>query len=217
MCFSFEADLIAGVAISAAGVDALRHAERPGEVPLAVLPLTFGIHHLVEAVIWLEADGRVGSSLGGAATWVYLAFALVVLPWYVPVAVRAAEPDGARRGAMAAAGALGALVAGVLGVELVRGPVEAVAADLHIDYRIDLTWGAWVAAAYVLAVTLPLLASSRRLLRWYGIVNLPVVALVAWLDAEGFVSLWCAWAALSSVIVLVELRGTRRARAAVAA
>jgi hypothetical protein len=217
VCFSFEADLIAGVAISAAGVDALRHPERPGEVPLAVLPLTFGIHHLVEAVIWLEADGRVGSSLGGAATWVYLAFALVVLPWYVPVAVRAAEPDGARRGAMAAAGALGALVAGVLGVELVRGPVEAVAADLHIDYRIDLTWGAWVAAAYVLAVTLPLLASSRRLLRWYGIVNLPVVALVAWLDAEGFVSLWCAWAALSSVIVLVELRGTRRTRAAVAA
>jgi hypothetical protein len=95
--------------------------------------------------------------------------------------------------------------------------VEAVAADLHIDYRIDLTWGAWVAAAYVLAVTLPLLASSRRLLRWYGIVNLPVVALVARLDAEGFVSLWCAWAALSSVIVLVELRGTRRTRAAVAA
>jgi len=214
MCFSFEADLVAGLAISAVGIDALRHARRPEEVPLAALPLAFGVHHLVEAVVWLGLEGTVGAEVGQVATWAYLLFALAVLPWYVPLAVRASESETRRKAVMSAAAALGAVVSTLLLVVLVSGPVDAAARDLHIGYQIDVPWPALVGVAYVMAVEIPLLASGRRVLRAFGVVNVPVIVLLAWLDVSGFISLWCAWAALASVILLGELHRSRRVTAA---
>ena len=42
MCFSAEADLTAGILVTAVGVDAVRRARAPRELPLAALPLLFG-------------------------------------------------------------------------------------------------------------------------------------------------------------------------------
>jgi hypothetical protein len=67
MCFSPEMDLVAGFAITAVGVDTLRHADRREQVPLATLPLVFGIHQLIETLVWWEQQAKVCGELGGAA------------------------------------------------------------------------------------------------------------------------------------------------------
>jgi hypothetical protein len=54
-----------------------------------------------------------------------------------------------------------------------------------------------------------LLSGSRRLLL-FGVANLVAVALLGWLLARGVISLWCVWAAVSSVVVDLEVRAAAR-------
>ena len=71
-----------------------------------------------------------------------------------------------------------------------------------------------VVAAYVVATCGSLIISSYRDVAVFGIVNLVAVAVLAKLTIDGFASLWCGWAALSSAAFALHLRygrgGTNR-------
>ena len=67
MCFSPEMDLVAGVVISGVGIDTLRRVRDPKHLPLASLPLVFGVHQLVETLVWWELQGQVCREAGGIA------------------------------------------------------------------------------------------------------------------------------------------------------
>ena len=68
MCFSPDADLLAGILVGGVGVDALRHVKRRRYLPLALLPLLFGPHQVVEAFAWWGMEERLPSRVGEAAT-----------------------------------------------------------------------------------------------------------------------------------------------------
>ena len=51
MCFSAPASFIAGTALSAIGVAALRKTKSRSEVPFAMIPLLFGIQQVTEGVL----------------------------------------------------------------------------------------------------------------------------------------------------------------------
>ncbi len=53
-----------------------------------------------------------------------------------------------------------------------------------------------------------MLVSSHRHIRWYGVVNVVAVGVLALVSATAFVSLWCVWAAVTSVAVAAHLRRT---------
>lgn len=205
MCFSATADLVIGGGAVAAGADALHHVRRPAQRWVAALPIVLGSHQMVESVVWLGLDGEVGESVWRPAMWVYLAVAFGLVPVLVPVAVGALEPVVHRR-RMAAFTTVGMAVAAALMYAIVRGPVEAAVERHHIAYTVDLWQGGLLVFWYVLATCGSLLASSHRVVRWFGGVNLVAVALLAWLDQTAFVSLWCAWAAVTSVSIALWLR-----------
>lgn len=205
MCFSADADLAAGIIVSAVGVDAIRRARTPSQLPLASLPLLLGVHQLIESLVWRGLSGEVSSSLGDAATSLFLAVAFV-LPVWVPLAVRGVEPSSRRRRNMAALAALGALVAFVLLGATARGPVEAAIAGHHIAYAVAVPSAGAIGTLYVLATCGALLMSSERSIRYFGVSNLVAVTGLAWLTIGGLTSLWCAWAAITSVGIDLYLR-----------
>jgi hypothetical protein len=205
MCFSPEADAVAGLVIGVVGIDTLRHVRRPAQLPLALLPVVFAVHQLVEVFVWLGLQGRVPQVVGQRAEWVYLAIAFGVLPALVPVAVGALEPV-ARRGRMAIFVGIGALVAVLLMYDVVRGPIVATIRGHYIQYDVDLWHGGSLAVLYVLATCGSLLLSAHRHVQAYGVINLVAVLLLAWLNQAGFISLWCLWAAVTSVAIAVHLR-----------
>ena len=47
VCFSVEADLVAGAALVPVGVLSLREVKKPDELPFAALPLLFALHQFV--------------------------------------------------------------------------------------------------------------------------------------------------------------------------
>jgi hypothetical protein len=212
LCFSAEADLIGGIVVSGAGVDALRHVGHRREAALAALPVAFGAHQIIEALTWWGLDGRVPRSLGDGAMWVYLVIAFL-LPLAVPFAIFSIETDARRRRTIAPFMVLGGSVTVTLLVQLFTGPVSAEIDGLYIAYDVSLDFGGQITALYVAATCGPLVLSTSRRLVVFGILNLAAVTVLAWLMVTGVISLWCAWAAVTSIVIVVHLRAARRREA----
>jgi hypothetical protein len=218
MCFSAEADLVGAVVVGAIGIDALRHVRSRAELPVASLPALFAVHQLVEAAVWYGLQGDAGATTLRVSRLVYLLLAFTVLPVLVPVAIGALDQAPRRRRSAWFVG-LGASVAALLTWSLLRGPIGATIEGHHIAYAVDLPHGNIVVALYVLATCGPLLASAHRHIRWFGVVNVLAVGALAIVDRDALVSLWCAWAAVTSVAIALHLRVAHRTptRAAVVA
>lgn len=216
MCFSPEVDVVAAVVISVVAVDAIRHNHSVRTAPLALLPAVFAVHTLASAFVWWGLEGGVPSGLGAAATSFYLAIAFVVLPVLVPVAVLLIEPPGWRRPALVVLGLAGAYASAAFALGLLDGRGGAAACSYYIDFGIT---GASSAAGvmYVAATCGALLLSGQRPLVLWGITNAVVVSLLVLAEANGLPSLWCFWAACTSIFIAWFLRSLARSRAAGAA
>jgi hypothetical protein len=210
MCFSAEADVVAGLVVTAIGVDALRQVRRPAERPLGALPVLLGAHLLVEAVVWQGLTGDVSASVGRQAMWIYLAFALVVLPVLVPFAVAGIEPDPDRRQTMTRLGVVGGMLAGVYLIGLIQGPVDVRIEGSHLGYRLGMDHGGLLAGIYAVVACAPPMLSSERRIAGFGLANLVAVVALVWIESSALTSLWCAWAAVTSVAIAAHLRRAHR-------
>src|ERR1700712_5624335 len=124
MCFSPQADLVGGVVLAVIGIDvALNVRNRRDHLAFAALPLLFATHQLTETFVWWGLQGHVPSAVGHVATWLYLLFAFVLLPTYVPLAIRALEPPGRRRQVMTGFAGLGVAISTLLLIAMLSGPV----------------------------------------------------------------------------------------------
>ena len=213
MCFSAEADFVSGALVSAVGVATLTKVEHPRELALGALPLAFGLHQIVEGFVWLGLDGHADESTSDLAAHVYVAFAWVLLPFLVPLAIRLVEPDRGRRRAMTPFVVLG----GVVGLYLLSSMLEHGVSAHIVEHTIQYGGAGDLAVAatalYVVATCVPPLLSSHRGIVWFGALDLVAVGVIAWAQADGLTSLWCLWAAVVSVLIYVQFVVWRRADA----
>ena len=103
---------------------------------------------------------------------------------------------------------------------LLNGGAGGEVACRYIAYDAGVPYGGYVLPFYVVATCGPMLLSGNRRFVLFGVANLVAVALLGWLLARGVISLWCVWAAVTSVAIAREVRteGERQAtRAAVGA
>ncbi|MFE4519633.1 DUF6629 family protein [Kitasatospora sp. NPDC056783] len=204
MCWSAQADAVAGGVVAGVGLACLVRAHRsgrPGRLPLAALPLVLGVHQLVEALVWLGTDGGLPDGLAAAARTTWAVIALPLLPVLVPAAVWCATGERQRR-MPAALTLLGAAVAVPLSVALASRPVSAGVHGHTLDYAVGIPHPALLLAGYLLATVGSLLMSGDRLLRRLGLLTGAGAIACALLWHLAFVSTWCALAALTSLLLL---------------
>jgi hypothetical protein len=214
VCFSPQGDLVGGLVVTAIGVDACRHLHRRStHLLLATLPLVLGVHQLIESLVWWSLEGDVPHSVGRVAMWTYLVIALVVVPVVVPLAILRLEPTARRRWRIAPFVALGTIVAAVLLVQMIEGPVTVRLGSYHLAYSIGLHDGVPIVGLYVIATCGALLLSGYRHVVLVGLANLAAVVILARLTADGFASLWCFYAALVSGAISLHMRYARAHRA----
>jgi hypothetical protein len=207
MCFSPEADLAVGTIAIAVGVDALRHVRAAKQIPLASLPMLLGLHQITEAFVWWGLQGHVAHAVERVAVWIYLLFALVALPAFLTVAVGLVERSAQRRKVIWACAGVAGAISAVLATAIFQGSIRSAIAGNHIAYDVDtLQHGGLLTGLYVVVTCSALLASSYRDLEIFGALNLVVVPVLAWLTLNGFISLWCFWAAIASVVITFHLR-----------
>ena len=83
----------------------------------------------------------------------------------------------------------------------------------YIAYDAGVPYAGYVLPFYVVATCAPMLLSGSKRLALFGVANVAAVALLGGLLARGVISLWCVWAAVSSVVIDLEVRAAARAPA----
>lgn len=209
MCFSALASFSAGAFLVAAGTLSVRLAQDRRELPFAAIPLLFAAQQLTEGVLWLAFDWNA-VVLQQVATQVYSFFSHVLWPIYVPAAAWMLEPPGSRRRALMGVWAAGTAVGLYLLYSMFAYPITAVPVGGHIDYQSPHFYAAASMLLYLTATTASLLLTSHWRVRLFG--GLAFVAFIfAYLAyTRWFISVWCFFAALLSVVICVHLRAERR-------
>jgi hypothetical protein len=211
MCFSAEADFVGGAIVSVIGVATLRETRDKHEIPLAALPIAFGLHQVIEGVVWLHQKGHVPASTGQLATYGYLIYAWALLPLLVPLSVLLVEPSRTRRRCMQVLIGLGVLVGVSLIGSLMHETITARVSGHTIVYGGAGSHGDLVTVLYVVATCGAFLLSSHRRIAIFGVLNLLAVLILAWIKAESLTSVWCAWGAVASLLIYLHFVTARRA------
>lgn len=205
MCFSATASFTAGVALLGIGAVAAVRARRPAELPFALIPGLFGVQQLIEGGLWLTFTHNAPLA-NIVLTHAYSFFSHVLWPIYVPIAVLLLEPEEWRRKLLMAIAAAGAAVGLYLLYFLVTEPVVSEVVGSHISYQSPHFYTAAVMTLYVLATCVSSLVSSCGTIRWFGAVTFVALLAAYGFYAYWFISVWCFFAAVLSVIVLVHFR-----------
>lgn len=203
MCFSASASFAAGTAVLAVGAITLKKAQHKAELPFAAIPLLFGVQQLIEGVIWLtfRFDAPL---LNPAMTFVYSLFSHVLWPLYVPFAVLLLEPVRWRRRALLALLAAGAAAGLYLLANMLRFPIVSRALGGHIQYVSPHFYIAAVMGGYLAGTCISMLVSSHKRVNLFGIVALSSFIASYAIYTQWLVSVWCFFAAVLSVIVLLH-------------
>jgi hypothetical protein len=202
MCFSATASFVAGGGLGAAGAATLSTAKTRSTIPLAAMPLLFGLQQTAEGLIWLTG-GR--PALQGAAAFAYVMFSHVLWPTYVPLAVMLIEPTGRRRQVLKGFVVFGVALSIWLFTYIVQGPVTASLGARGVVYDMHLPSIPYGLAAYVFVTCVACLISSHKFIRVFGIALIGALAIALWSYLQTFYSVWCFFAAILSGIIYVHL------------
>jgi hypothetical protein len=213
MCFSATASFVTAGLTAAVGLYAVSRSSGMREFPLASMPLFFAVQQLVEGGLWLtlpiSPDGAVSSWLSHT----FLVFALIFWPVFSPFAALSLEPDVFRQRVIGLCLAIGGAVSTYFLWVLLTEPHQALVADGHISYQIGDT-PVSVDGAYMVATTMGLLVSSHRPVAVLGLIVLAGSVVSYAVYMETFVSVWCFFAAVASVVIAGHFRMVAARRAA---
>jgi hypothetical protein len=209
MCFSPEADFSGGAIVAAVGVQTLRHVRAPRELIIGALPVLFGAHQLIEGFVWLGLRHEVSAGVSAAARETYIVFAHAILPMIVPLGFILLEPDRQRARWLWPFALAGLVLGAYLLWQVTAYPVTAQIQGHCIDYVTHTPNSDDLAVLYVVVTCGPPLLSTRRYMRWFGALSLLGAIATATVRADELTSLWCVYAALTSVLILEHFRRQR--------
>ncbi|MCX6125604.1 MAG: hypothetical protein NTV34_12795, partial [Proteobacteria bacterium] len=98
MCFSSDASLGVGAALLPVGVYCIQRSLKKdiSYLPLATVPFFFGVQQIIEGFVWKGLESG-DPQLVTRASLVFLAFALVFWPFWIPLSAVTIENHGRTR------------------------------------------------------------------------------------------------------------------------
>jgi hypothetical protein len=202
MCFSAAANFVGSGALGAIGVVTLTRVKHRRELLFASLPTLFAIHQFTEGFVWLGLDGVLSPTVTHDMAAAFMLYAQGLLPFLLPLSVLLFEPDQKSRRRMLSFLAIGTGTALYILWALVAYPLQVYIRGNSIVYINPATNNTAVAVLYVIATCGSLFMSKIRPMIAFGAANLAILLVVMEVKRYAFTSLWCAYAAVASVIIL---------------
>jgi hypothetical protein len=202
MCFSAAANFVGSGALGAVGVMTLTKVKHRRELLFASLPALFAIHQFIEGFVWLGLDGVLSSQVTHDMGAAFMLYAQGLLPFLLPLSVLLFEPEGRSRRRMLPFLVIGVLTTLYILWALTAYPTQISVKGNSIVYINQATNNTTVAVFYVIATCGSLLFSKVKDMVIFGVANLAILLAVMAVKRYAFTSLWCAYAAIASVIIL---------------
>ena len=203
MCFSAAANFVGSGVLGTLGVVTLTKVKHRRELLFASLPTLFAVHQFIEGFVWLGLDGTLSSTVTHNMGAAYMLYAQGLLPFLLPLGVVLFEPDGWARRRMLPFLAVGVLTGLYMLWALTAYPTQIYVKANSIVYVNQGTNHTTLAILYLVATCGSLFFSKVRAMIIFGTANLAILLVVTAVKRYAFTSVWCAYAALASLIVLI--------------
>ncbi len=203
MCFSATANFVGSGILGTLGVVTLTKVKHRRELLFASLPMLFAIHQFIEGFVWLGLDNVLSAAVTHDMAAAFMLYAQGLLPFLLPLSVLLFEPDVKCRRRMLPFLVIGGLTALYILWALTAYPLQVSIQRNSIVYINAATNNTAVAILYVIATCGSLFFSRVKDMVIFGAANLIILLTVMAFRRYAFTSLWCAYAAVASVIILV--------------
>jgi hypothetical protein len=202
MCFSAAANFVGSGVLGTVGVLTLTKVKHRRELLFASLPVLFALHQFIEGFVWLGLDGVLSSAVAHDMGAAFMLYAQGLLPFLLPLSVLLFEPDAGSRRRMLPFLVLGGATTLYILWALTAFPLQLYVRGNSIVYINQATNNIAVAVLYVIATCGSLFFSKIRMMVVFGVANLAIVLVVMGIKRYAFTSVWCAYAAVASAIIL---------------
>jgi hypothetical protein len=202
VCFSATANFVGSGILGGIGILTFTKVKHRRELLFASLPTLFAVHQFIEGFVWLGLNGilpaKVAHDMGAA----YMLYAQGLLPFLLPLSVLLFEPNVKSRRMMLPFLLIGTLTTLYVLWALVAFPFEVYIKQHSIVYFNPGTSSFLLGGLYVVSTCGSLFFSKVRDMVIFGAANLIILLVVMAVKEYAFTSVWCAYAAVASVIVL---------------
>ena len=202
MCFSATANFVGSAVLGTIGVATLTQVKHRRELLFASLPALFAIHQFIEGFVWLGLDGILSPTVAHDMGAAFMLYAQGLLPFLLPLSVLLFEPTVKRRRRMLPFLVIGGLTTLYILWALTAFPLQVFEKGNSIVYINQATNNTLIAVVYVIATCGTLFFSQIKDMIIFGGANLFILLAVMAVKRYAFTSLWCAYAAVASVIIL---------------
>lgn len=211
MCFSAHASMVSALLLTGIGILSLKKAyPRKPLYPFGLLPILFGIQQAFEWLVWTGFSNNKSEyiyygSLG------FLFFALLFWPIWMPFSVYCLENKPKRKRVLKWFIAIGA-VCSLLMLYFACCSFSTLLEQHHLEYQIPglQAHPYLLVALYLTSTIVPFFVTHYHLLWIFGLGLLFAFIASVTMFAGTIISLWCFFAALLSVLVLVITRNLVR-------
>ena len=212
MCFSATANFVGSGVLGSVGVATFTKVKHRRELLFAALPTLFAIHQFTEGFVWLGLDGILSPQVAHDMGAAFMLYAQGLLPFLLPLSVLLFEPNGKSRRRMLPFLVLGGATTLYILWALTAFPLQVFVRGNSIVYINQATNNIWVAVFYVIATCGSLFFSKIRMMVIFGATNLAILLVVMMVRRYAFTSVWCAYAAVASVIILAYFWSSHKNR-----
>ena len=168
------------------------------ELPLASIPLLFGIQQAIEGAVWLSFGSPI---LNTIAIYAYSTFSHVLWPIFVPISVLLIETDQARKKVLYLFFFVGLAIGLYLLYFIVFDPITARIVENGIAYDSPHLYPWVTMTLYLVATCGSCLFSSHKIINVFGVVLFFSFFIAGWFYNATFYSVWCFFAAILSAII----------------
>jgi hypothetical protein len=202
VCFSAAANFVGSGILGTIGVVTFTKVKHRRELLFAGLPSLFAVHQFIEGFVWLGLDGILSPAVTHDMGAAFMLYAQGLLPFLMPLSVLLFEPTVKRRKRMLPFLVIGGATTLYILWALTAYSLEVSVKGNSIVYINPATNNTAVAVLYVIATCGSLFFSQIRDMVLFGAANLVILLEVMAVKRYAFTSLWCAYAAVASVIIL---------------
>lgn len=206
MCFSATASFTASAVLTATGIGTLYHTKETRTLPLASIPLFFGLQQGLEGLVWISQPGTLPYYFG---MYGFLFCAYSLWPTLVPWSIAIYERNVRRNLPLLSIATIGTFVGGYFFYELLKGGVSADLSRQSVCYSFwpPLWYG--IGLCYIFVVVLSGLMAKEWFLKIFGIGLAVFFGVARLLVDESYPSVWCFFGALLSMVIVAGLHSAR--------
>jgi len=210
MCFSASASFSAGVVLTVIGVATIKKTHHKSQFLFASIPLIFGVQQISEGILWISLPNPDLVNIQRVATYVFLLFAQIIWPIWVPIAILLLEKHDTRNAIQKTLVAAGLIIGCYLGYCLLTFDVEAKIIGRHISYIQNYptslrNFGIFL---YALATIVPSFFSHIKRMWVLGVAILISYIITTIFYEHYILSVWCFFSSIISIsiyLIMVDI------------